>query len=329
MTIHAGEKAARLRRATASSSTSILTSPLSPIHGTSGGRQSSPLSPSMTTPLADTDILGATDSSHIIPRSTSLPSFRSRRSQSNPKSSKQLPSRHRVATNEPACSSSSSLQAITGHFIFSGVDLPHPQTAEVATLDWNKFSAHQAISNETRSYPTTVFFIEQPPKEADADGTMPQDDVETDVPGKDEISLSGGIKTSPRRFLPWIFAFSASPAPPQEAAVIEEQEATTSTADQIGEGGVEIPLKKPTKKKKRKSKGKGKAKAIPNDEGAKVGSSSSLIESSLAATSDELESENAARSSQHQQKARLRAGSGSTARGDDILLHTPSEREGE
>lgn len=287
MTIHAGEKAARLRRAAASSSALASTvnnignsTTFSPIDGTSDNIESPLLSPS---PIADADVLGIQPLPVESVEPAPIPLVYSRRStgsckknhhhhhhpsQSHQQANKQPCHRHKYGQKQLHSASCTSLQSMSGHFVFSGVNLAPSQCSETTPVDWDTFDVHNpastAESSQTYYQPTLVFVPQLYEKEAGDTSTTVQED--TSIASNETILSSNKTKSSPRRFLPsWLLTLS--PSPSNFPAVPESDEKFSSNDDvQANDSNNEETKKSSKKKRKKKKKGKGKINSTKAEE---------------------------------------------------------------
>lgn len=247
MTIHAGEKAARLRRATTS------------INAASPSQSDFSERPS-TESTSHTDLTTPIKTPLFLRRSTSQsPTLPRRRSSSV--SIKQKSVSNRVKTKQKHLASPTS----NDQFIFSGLDPPHIIDSGSPSSSWNGLDLRQSMSVEdvlrnSTSAPSTLIFVQQRPKYQSTPTKVSQDkEADTSL----DRETSGNTVSSPRQYFPWFLALTATTPTRSKAST---DEASSVSPLQVEGKLVETDLsssverKKPSKKKN-KSKRKAKSKA--------------------------------------------------------------------
>jgi hypothetical protein len=256
MTIHAGEKAARLRRSTTNSSYVI------------------PNTSSLTYVTTQTDSNPAHSSEQSLHReplafrSLSNP-VRPRRSTSTSTKQKYTPSQY-VSPGPPSPTDSLVNKRYPDHFVFTGIDPPPAIESGGTTtpLDWEAFDiGYPSLTDKNEIVPRSLIFFQPSPKESGNAKTLGEAaDGSTTQSHPSNTSVS-----SPRPCTSWFFTISNPTAPPPQVESLDESTSTLADVNGTEEGPNDKVERKTKPKKKNKSKRRGNAKRALNKDAAQRG----------------------------------------------------------
>ncbi|UZJ55924.1 hypothetical protein CBS101457_005244 [Exobasidium rhododendri] len=233
MTIHAGEKAARLRRAT--------TSPLVAACSVNASSSTIALKNSIATSSSENSvhtIATPVQASPVLNRHTGQKQARSHQSLGSKARPSLVKGKNKSRDGQRQAqspSSTSTQQAASNHFVFSGIDAPPVTETDLTTLNWDTLNIQPQTSIEdvlnSSSASPPLIFVQQRPKESErpASTTSFNEAVEGTPTTATDVS-SNNPASSPRHYLPWLFTLASSSSRSKERAEPEESAPTNGVA---------------------------------------------------------------------------------------------------